>query len=159
MGKRKHRKKIVVDKHIDGTALGNLIGRTLINAATETPTRKYRGHFNEDEDFSHVLMLAWQNEAPLLTADRAMIEKAMKFPRQFPKEESCLRGVVVIPPSKEEQVAVIRAFLSGEKPVIANRKGGIVPKNFDDIENYNFGLDLCQIAPRVVDICACEEED
>jgi hypothetical protein len=157
MGKKKHLGKIVVDKHIDGDALGALIGRKPINAAMTRPTRQYRGDFADDEDFSQVLMLAWQNEAVLLSADGEMIKKALKFSRQYPKNESCLRGVVIIPPSKKDQIAVLRAFISGNTQVIANAKGGFVPKSFDEIEDYNFGLDLRKTAVRVVNLCDCED--
>lgn len=157
MAKAHRRDKIVADKHIDGERLGRLLERFPIFAQTQKPSRTYRGHSAHDEDFAHVLMLSWEHMCPLLTCDGEMLSKALRFPRQYPNEESCLRGVLVLPRDKDEQVRILQRFVAGDIPVIASRKGGIVPTTMDHIETYNIGLDLRQDNPRVVELCDCEE--
>jgi hypothetical protein len=149
--------KVVLDKHLDSAALGEVVGRNALSATNHRPQRKYRGDGADaaDEDFYHILLLAWEEMAPLLTSDREMIEKAKRFPKQYPREESCLRGVILLPPFRQEQLAILRRFVAGEVPIIASRKGGIVPKSLNEIELFNLGLDLCKDHPRVVELCGC----
>jgi hypothetical protein len=148
--------KVIADKHLDSVALGEIVRRTAVSATRQRPVRKYRGDFADDEDFYHILLLAWETMAPLLTADHEMIDKALRFPKQYPKEECCLRGVLILPHFKQDQVAVLSRFMAGAIPIIASRKGGIIPATLDEIALYNLGLDLRKEHPRVVDLCSCE---
>jgi len=149
------RAKIVVDKHLDGRALGEVLGRFPMSAATQKPTTKYRGTHIEDEDYTHILQLAWENECPLLTRDGAMIEKAREFRLQFPKigEERCLRGVVILPLLKDDQVAVLRQLSAGDIEFIHNTSD---VKSIDDVEDYNVGVDLRRARAPVTRLCDCE---
>lgn len=154
---KKHARPVVVDKHLDGDALASVLGRRSISAATAKPSRKYRGEHADDEDFSDVLQLAWENEAALLSADGEMIEKALRFEKQLPKAESCLRGVIILPRDKDEQVKALRRFVEGETVPIATRKGDALPRSLFDIEDFNVGIDLRKDTPRVVHLCDCED--
>ena len=129
-----------------------------MNAAEHRPVNPYVGQYADDEDFAHVLQLGWDNFVAVLTADAEMIKKALKFERQVPKEESCLRGVIILPPGKEEQVRVLRAFEAGDICAIRTRKGDALPENIAQVEQYNIGLDLRQARPRVIHLCGCMDE-
>lgn len=85
-----------------------------------------------------------------------MMEKALRFERQLPKAEACLRGLVILPPGKDEQVKALRRFVSAEIVPIASRKGDAVPRSLDELEDYNMCIDLRTDAPRVVRLCDCE---
>ena len=156
---RKHTRAepIVVDKHVAGDVVVPLLGRRAINATTARPARRYRGKHADDEDYAHVLQLGWENEVAVVTADGEMIAKAQQFERQFGKAESCLRGVIILPPGKEIQAEVVRRFVAGELVPIATRKGDAPGSSLDEIEDYNLGIDLRQKTPRVVHLCDCVE--
>jgi hypothetical protein len=86
--------KVVTDKHLDGAAIGRVLGRFVMSAASHKPTNKhpYRGKHQDDEDYTEVLQLAWENECPLLTGDAAMIERPASFDcssRRWEKNDAC----------------------------------------------------------------------
>lgn len=159
MTRRKHPRvePIVVDKHLDGEALAAILGRRAMSAAMVKPKRKYVGRYADDEDFSDVLYLAWENEVAAISADGALIDKACRFERQLPKAECCLRGVIVLPLGKAAQVAILRRFVDGKLVPIATRKGDAIPRTLLELEDYNIGIDLRQDPPRVIHLCDCEE--
>jgi hypothetical protein len=146
---------IVVDKNIAGDVLGPMLGRRPVNATTTRPTRAYRGKHADDEDFAHVLQLGWENEVAVLSADGKMIEKALKFEKQFPKEESCLRGVVVLPPGNDAQIRALQRLLDGSSWTVPT---DMDPKRepLDLIEDFNLGVDLRKDVAKVVYLCDCE---
>jgi hypothetical protein len=150
---------VVVDKHIAADMVAPLLTRRPINATTARPTRPYRGEYAGDEDFSHVLQLGWENEAVVLTADGEMIEKALRFEKQFPKAESCLRGVIVLPPGKQAQLAALRRFIvdGADMPIPKPNDGTAPPNVLDVIEDYNLGVDLRKTVPRIIYLCDCQE--
>lgn len=157
--KKHHRREpIVVDKHLDGDLLASIVGRRPISATTIRPTRAYKGEHADDEDYAHVLQLAWENEAALLSADGEMIAKALAFEKQYRKAEDCLRGVIVLGARQDEQVDALRRFVQGETVPIATRKGDVIPRSLDELEDYNIGLDLRQDPPRVVHLCTCKDD-
>ncbi len=152
--------KVVTDKHIDGAAVGRALGRSFMSATTCKPQTEYNGEHQDDEDFTDVLQLAWENECPLLTCDGAMIEKAREFRLQFPKigEERCLRGVLVLPVGKNEQIRVLTQFQAGRIDLIRCGKGHPIPSSIDDVESYNVGIDLRKPRPQVMWLCDCERQ-
>jgi hypothetical protein len=158
MARRKHLRQepVVVDKHLDADALGSALGRRGRSAAQYKPTRPYRGQYAKDEDFADVLQLAWEEETALLTADAKMIDKALRFERQLPKAEACLRGLIILPPGKDEQISALRRFVAGEIVAMASQKGDAVPKSLDEIEDFNVAIDLRTDTPRVVHLCDCD---
>lgn len=158
MARRKHPRQepVVVDKHLDAEALGSAVGRRGRSAAQHKPTRPYRGQYANDEDFAEVLQLAWEEETALLTADAEMIDKALRFERQLPKAEACLRGLIILPPGKDEQVKALRRFVAGEITPIASRKGDAVPRSLFEVEDFNVAIDLRSDTPQVVHLCDCD---
>ena len=155
-GKHARRERVVCDKHLDAEAIGGVLGRIGRSAQDFKPSRPYRGEFSHDEDFSDVLQLAWEYEVVLVTADSKMIEKALRFEKQMPRAESCLRGVLVVPRDKSEQLKSLHRFASGEIVAVASRKGDAVPKSLYDVEDYNVALDLRRESPLVVHLCECD---
>jgi hypothetical protein len=151
--------KVVTDKHLDGAAIGRVLGRFVMSAASHKPTNKhpYRGKHQDDEDYTEVLQLAWENECPLLTGDAAMIEKAREFRLQFPKvgEERCLRGVIILPTPKGDQLRVLERFQAGKIELIRSGSGHAIPQGIDDVETFNVGIDLRKNRPKVVWLCDC----
>jgi hypothetical protein len=152
------RTKVVTDKHVDADAMGTLLGRFAMSAASHEPQSKYTGRHMDDEDFAWVLQLAWENWAPLLTRDGDMIEKAIQFRRELPVigSDRCLRGVVVLPLTKAQQIAILKRFMAGDIDIIPSRSGVRVPKSIADIEEGNFGLDLRKARPKVIELCDCD---
>jgi hypothetical protein len=157
MPKKHTRLPVVIDKHIAGDVVRDVLKRRPINASLVKPHRPYRGRYADDEDISHVLQLGWENEVAVITADVSMIDKARRFERQLPKAESCLRGVLIVPVGKDEQRDALRRFVEKETNVIPTRSGDATTKTLDDIENYNVGVDLRLSTPRVVHLCDCTE--
>jgi hypothetical protein len=154
------KQKVIIDKHLDPEAMGKAVGRFAMSAATHAPQSKYRGSHPTDEDYDHVLQLAWENQALLLSRDGAMIKKAIQFRRDLPRigEERCLRGVLVLPLHKADQVAALRDFLAGKLEIVRSRAGIPIPESLDDVEDGNFGIDLRQARPKAIELCDCEWE-
>jgi hypothetical protein len=151
--------KVVIDKHLDPEAIGEALGLFAMSAATHEPTSKYRGNHPDDEDFYSVLQLGWEHEVAVLSRDGAMIDKAIAFRQDLPiiGRETCLRGVIILPLLKEDQVTVLRRFIAGEIEIIPSRSGGPVPASIHDLENYNLGLDLRKSRPKLIELCECED--
>jgi len=152
--------KVMVDKHIDAEAVADVIGMLAVNVQHRKPRTVYRGQHADDEDFSHVLQHAWGEETTLFSADLRMIEKAITFREDLSKtgSEKCLRGVVILPPGRENQKKALQDFLSGKTAVITALKGVPAPKTLDDIYSQNVGVDLTVEHPRAVNLCSCPWE-
>lgn len=148
---------IVVDKQLDAEALAVVLNRSGRSANKHKPSRPYRGKYAADEDFSDVLQLGWEYEVAVLSADSKMLEKALRFERQFPNEESCLRGLILLPLGKKQQIDVLTRFVGGEIAITASQKGGVVPKTVDDLEVFNLAIDLRDHNPRVRRLCDCDD--
>lgn len=148
---------VVVDKQLDADALAAALNRSGRSANRYKPSRPYRGQFADDEDFSDVLQLGWEYRVAVLSADNKMLQKALQFERQFPNEESCLRGLILLPPGKQQQIFALTRFVRGKIELIASHKGGVVPKSLHDLEIFNLAIDLRDERPRVRRLCDCED--
>ncbi len=142
----------VFDKHTDPSAFADLLpGWTLLSAARSKPKLRYSGVFSDDEDYSHVLQLAWENDATLITCDGSMIEKATDF-NHCGSRGHYLSGVVVLPPGRDRQRKTFAAFLD-RKIQIANLERGEDP--LEALRQGNFGVDLRAKQPEGLELCNC----
>jgi hypothetical protein len=157
MAHRRRLSPIVVDKHLDHAALSAILGRRGVSAALIRPTLAYRGQYAKDEDFAEVLQLGFEYRAAVLSADNDMLRKALQFEKQLPKEESCLRGLILLPHVKELQMSSLEKFVRGHTVITATRKGDFVPTDIDGLEDYNIAIDLREKNPRAIHLCKCRE--
>lgn len=158
--------KIVTDKHIDPRMAEKVTGRLALNAQRRRPDRKYRGVNAHDEDYCEVLHLAWENYAPLLTADKAMIEKARIFQAGLPRKrrDRCLNGVIILPPHHSDQERLLNAFTSGALAARFARPRRARPRRafnvtLEQIDTANLALDLTRKVPKVIELCSCLWDD
>jgi hypothetical protein len=86
-----------------------------------------------------------------------MIEKALTFREQFPKigTERCLRGLLILPLPKDEQITSLRQFVAGKVEIMRSRSGAPIPASIADIEDNNLALDLRKSRPQMVELCDC----
>ena len=72
--------RFVVDKHVDPTACARLLSPASVTAADGwKPRSRYVGPEPNDEDRAHVLQLAFERDATLLTSDGGLLVKAVDF--------------------------------------------------------------------------------
>lgn len=136
--------RFVCDKHVSAPFLAPILTPATVTPAAERQTRyAYVGADQHDEDRAHVLQLAFERDATLLTADDAMLEKAYNFGPCGSRNHR-LGGVIVLPPGKDQQ---IRSFADGTL-----RIPGVDAGDFAFIWRENLGIDLRSPHPSAVDM-------
>ena len=152
------RPRIVCDKHMDPELLTRYFGRLVLNAQGCRPRTRYVGNCPHDEDFTDVLQLAWEEYAPLVTADGALIEKVRVFQAELPKKwrDRCFNGVIVLPARHREQEVALKRFVSGTLSVrcVIHRTRGF-NATLEAIDDANLGVDLTAKQPRALELCTC----
>jgi hypothetical protein len=148
---------VILDKHLDEKALALLFSSAVRTAKKASPRSPYEGLQANDEDFFHVLQLAWEEYALIVTGDRAFLAKAQQFQDELPKrkKDRCLRGVIIVPKVRDEQVRLLRALIGGDIQVrLRGRPGGELV-TLTEIADENLGVDLRGKAPYAIELCRC----
>ena len=148
---------VILDKHLDEKVLATLFSSAVRTAKKAAPRSPYEGLQADDEDFFHVLQLAWEDYALIVTADGAFFEKAKQFQDELPKrkKDRCLRGVIIVPKVRDEQVRLLSALIGGAMQVrLKGRPGGELIA-LTEIAEENLGLDLRDKAPYAIELCRC----
>jgi hypothetical protein len=154
--KTEHR-SIVLDKSLDEATLKPLFAASVRTAKIARPSTPYEGEHPNDEDFTHVLMVSWEDYALTITSDGAFFEKARQFQDGLArrKRDRCMRGVIIVPKWRDEQVRLLRAFIDGSLTV--RYKGR--PVTLEDVAAWNLGVDLRTKVPVAIELCDCERFD
>lgn len=128
-------------------------------AKTARPQSAYEGDHPDDEDFTHVLQLAWEDYAIVITADGAFFEKAKQFQDELKKrkKDRCFRGILLLPKQRDEQVRLLTAFLDGGLTVRLQGSSEVVTLN--DVYENNLGVDLRDRVPVAIELCRCNWKD
>lgn len=143
---------IVLDKHFGLSLFDAVIhDASFISAALVSPRLKYIGEHSGDEDYYHVLQLAWENDALLITGDAKMLQKARIFGR-CRSHNHYRSGVIVLPPGNDRRVELLRSLVDGRLPVLN------VDTADDPLEvicDANLGVDLMVKQPVAIELCEC----
>ena len=146
----------VLDVHLDPKAISEeLPVAPITQAARHLPRIAYTGEQRNDEDRNHILQLAFERNATLLSTDiEGMLDKAYGFGPCHSKKHR-LGGVIILPPRrKEKQIAALRSFKDGSLHVL-----DLDPGDFETIWRDNVGIDLTKKAPKAVELCDCAYQD
>jgi hypothetical protein len=148
----------VIDKNLKAASFEGLVPGTILDAKTIFPQTTYKGPQRDDEDYSHVLQLAFEEHACVITSDYAMIGKAERFHSYVVghRGDRCMNGVIVLQGSLADALASVKRFRSGTTRVRMPGAGG-VPFRVDLGEVYwtNLGLNLRASPPTVCELCKC----
>jgi hypothetical protein len=152
---------VVLDKHLDEKSLSILFASAVRTAKTARPQSAYEGDHPDDEDFTHVLQLAWEDYALVITADGAFFEKAQHFQDELRKrkKDRCLRGVLIVPKQRDEQVRLLRAFIDGTLEVRCKGRPGGEVVTLSEVSTLDLGVDFREKVPRAVELCKCEWDE
>ena len=157
---KKHRlvhPPVILDKHLDEKALATLFRSAVRTAKKASPRSPYEGLQEDDEDFFHVLQLAWEDYALVITGDGAFFGKAKQFQDELPKrkKDRCLCGVIIVPKVRDEQVRLLSALIGGDMQVrLRGRPGGELVA-LTEIAEENLGVDLRDKVPYAIELCRC----
>jgi hypothetical protein len=154
----KHSSYYVLDKGFDRDGLGSLLPGYCIEARTTFPTATYKGSHSEDEDFSHILQLAFERHACVISSDYAMIEKARRFHSLVVghRGDRCMDGVIVLPAQLLSAQRALRDFRNGKPRVeIPGFEGEPFTVALSDVADSNLGLNLRAPNPTVGELCSC----
>jgi hypothetical protein len=141
----------VCDKHIDLESLLDALpsGTPVIDSSTTRPKLKYCGIDPADEDRNHVLQLAFERDATLITSDRRMIEKSLNF-GPCGSHGHRLGGVIVLPVGKTRRFTALVKLWDGAIPAL-----GVGRPAFQRIWEDDLGVDLTLKLPTAVELCDC----
>lgn len=148
---------VILDKHLDEKALATLFRSAVRTAKKASPRSPYEGLQADDEDFFHVLQLAWEDYALVITGDGAFFGKAKQFQDELPKrkKDRCLCGVIIVPKVRDEQVRLLSALIGGDMQVrLRGRPGGELVA-LTEIAEENLGVDLRDKVPYAIELCRC----
>ena len=150
--------RIVLDKHLDAVTLAPLFSSVVRSANNVRPRWKYEGTHTGDEDFYHILQLAWEDYATILTADGEFFNKVRTFQADLArrKKDRCFNGVLIVSHIREEQVRALKGLLDGATLVRCKGRPGGEIINIEDVSSQNLGVDFRDKVPRAVELCACK---
>ena len=135
----------VADKHVGVDRLVPILPvRRITSAQLSKPDILYSGTHKNDEDYYHVLQLAFENYATLLTSDGGMPSKARAFQDEQPKRERdrCFRGIIILPRDADAQVQALEVVAKGN--CHPSKPGGLPdgPVLLHQVDDFNLTLDL-----------------
>lgn len=146
--------RFLIDKHLDQGALAaELAPAPVMSPVNRVPRIEHVGPERLDEDRYHVLQLAFERDATLLTADAGILKKARNFGPWW-SNGHVFGGVIVLPLGKQSQIVAVRSFKDGSLTV-----RGVEPGDFEYIWHQNLGVDLRHKPPVGVELCDCATEE
>jgi hypothetical protein len=147
-----------VDKNLSAEELTKVLPGKVIDAKTTTPKATYKGSNREDEDYYHILQLAFEREACVVTSDYAMIGKARTFHGLVMGHSGgrCMNGVIVVPDSTSSAARALESFRAGKTRVkVIGYKSKPFFADFFQVDASNLGVNLRATPTTVVELCDC----
>jgi hypothetical protein len=148
----------VIDKNFNAQAFMSVLPGNVIDSKTTMPKATYKGSHSEDEDFAHILQLAFERQACVITSDYAMIGKANMFHSLVMgfSGNRCMNGVIVLPNNETAAIRAIRNLRSGTTRIEAiGFKSKPFLVDFERVDGANLGINLRADAPTAIELCSC----
>ncbi len=130
----------------------------MIDSKTTMPKATYKGSHSEDEDFAHILQLAFERQACIVTSDYAMIGKANAFHALVMgfSGNRCMNGVIVLPNNERAAVGAIKKLRSGKTRIeVIGFKDKPFLVDFERVDEANLGVNLRAETPTAIELCSC----
>lgn len=163
MGKRQssqipRQSMFVIDKNLNAEALARVLPGSVIDSKTTKPRATYKGSHRDDEDYAHILQLAFEREACVVTSDYAMIGKAHRFHRFVTGHSGmrCMNGVIIVPDGLTAAIKTLEELRNGKKRIrVIGFQGRPFFADLFEVDASNLGVNLRATSPTVIELCDC----